>query len=141
MLLRIEGQGSLALDEVMEALSLLDGLRVELVDESPRQPLPSWLRLPKKGSQRQAFLLAYAKAGPEGLTREQAKDALGLTDHSDCFTRVSELVEGGFLAPTGEQRRTRAGELASVVATTPKAKTELNLVSMHWFPDSKRVSV
>lgn len=135
MLLRIEG-GSL--DDVMEALSLLDGLKVEFVDEEPRDTPESWKRLPKKGSQRQAFLLAYAAAGSTGLTREQAKDALSLTDHSDCFTRVSELIEGGFLTPTGQSRRTRSGDLATVVRTTDKAKRELNLASIHWFPEGKR---
>lgn len=137
MLLRIEGASP---DDVMEALSLLDGLKVEPVDEGPRETPESWKRLPKKGSQRQAFLLAYVRAGSAGLTREQAKDVLSLTDHSDCFTRVSELVEGGFLAPTGEARRTRSGDLAAVVATTAKAKSELNLASAHWFPWGKRIS-
>lgn len=141
MLLRIDGVENHTYEDVMEALSLLDGLKVEVVDESPRETPSSWLRLPKKDSQRQAFLLAYAQAGSAGLTREQAKDALGLTDHSDCFTRVSELVEGGYLAPTGEQRRTRAGELAAVVAITDKAKGEMWRATRHWFPDGKRIVV
>jgi hypothetical protein len=104
------------------------------VDDGPRFD-PAWTKLPAPGSQRQAVLLYFAANGPG--TREQAKTALGIT--SEGTTRVFELIQGGFLHETGEERLSANGKLAAVVDLTDHARRELRLVPTRWYPGGKRV--
>lgn len=134
--LRISGTDDLAI--IQEALNLVDGIVVEVVDDRPKPPDPRLLKLPGAGTQRQAYLLHFAKVGH--ATREQAKTALGLDGFSDCHTRVSELISGGFLSETGEKEPTRSGDMAAVVAITDKARKQINLAPKAWFPGGVRVN-
>lgn len=125
-------------DEAFEALGLLDGVTAQVVIErDPNYVEPRLLKLPSTGSQRQGYLLHFVANGPD--TREGAKTAMGLDGFSDCHTRVSELIQGGWLAETGEERLTRSNSKAAVVAITDKAKRALNLATNDWFPGGIRV--
>jgi hypothetical protein len=137
MLLEIDGA---TLEDIQEALTLLDDVTVKVVEQKakPTGPDPRLLKLPKSGSQRQGYLLTVLALG--SCTREEAKTAMGLDGLSDCHTRVSELIQGGFLVETGEKRLTRSGDNAAVVTLTEKAKRELRLVPTRWFPGNVRPS-
>jgi hypothetical protein len=120
---------------VREALELLDGewtLKSTEVRVDPRL-----LELPGSGTQRQGYLLHFLANGPD--TREGAKTAMGLDGFSDCHTRVSELITGGWLAETGEEWTTRSGSKAAVVSVTDKARKAINLKPAKWFPGGVRV--
>lgn len=137
MLINVTG---CTMDDALEALSLLDGVLAEEVVEStePRM-LDAWLKLPSTGSQRQATLLHFIKEGKS--TRDRCKLALGLGSHSDCATRVTELMRGGFLSETGERWETLAGEMAAVLAPTEKARRDVKLAPRKWFPMGVRIGV
>lgn len=122
-----------ALDELREALDLI-GVTFEVVPEEEPQIDPAWFKLPSPGSQRQAVLLHFFAV--KQATREQAKDALGIT--SEGTTRIHELMQGGFLSETGERVLTEHGKTAAVVAPTEKARRELRLVPKAWFPGGVR---
>jgi hypothetical protein len=80
---------------------------------------------PRAGSQRERVLLAIARAGQRGYTRDELAERLELPD-STVDARVSELKRGGFLRDTDLARATRAGGRAQVLAITRKSEVMLN---------------
>ena len=79
---------------------------------------------PKGGSQRERVLLAVARAGPHGATRDELAQLLDLGD-STVDARVWELKRGGFVADTELQRETSQGGKASVLILSEKARVVL----------------
>jgi hypothetical protein len=74
----------------------------------------------RAGSQRWELLRQYVEHGP--LTNEQAGDLSGLSDRKGCcyWKRCGELLEHGYIADTGEQRRSQAGEMQRICRVTDK---------------------
>ena len=74
----------------------------------------------RAGSQRWELLRQYVERGP--LTNEQAGDLSGLSDRKGCcyWKRCGELLEHGYIADTGEQRRSQAGEMQRICRVTDK---------------------
>lgn len=79
----------------------------------------------RAGSQRHSVLLAFALGGD--LTAEDAGRLSGLDQKPGCcyWKRVSELLAGGFLEETGEQRKSRAGENQRVLRIFACGKDEI----------------
>lgn len=73
----------------------------------------------RAGSQKAVLLLAYAAASG-GLTDDEAAEAAGLLQKPGAcwWHRCSDLRSAGLVAPTGEHRMGRAGELRMVCAIT-----------------------
>lgn len=135
-MLTLNVTGTADQDAILEALSLIDGITVEIVHNEPRFE-PGWEKLPKTGTQRQATLLHFIREGRS--TRDRCKLALGLGSHSDCATRVTELIRGGFLRETDETWLTNAGDRAAVVEITDKARKLVKLARRDWFPLGVRI--
>jgi hypothetical protein len=74
----------------------------------------------RAGSQRWDLLRQYVEHGP--LTNEQAGDLSGLSAKKSCcyWKRCGELLEHGYIADTGEQRRSQAGEMQRICRVTDK---------------------
>jgi hypothetical protein len=74
----------------------------------------------RAGSQRWELLRQYVEHGP--LTNEQAGDLSGLSERKGCcyWKRCGELLEHGYIADTGEQRRSQAGEMQRICRVTDK---------------------
>ena len=125
-------------DQVFEALSLLDGdIEIKLLNREP-VILDSWSRLPKSGSQRQAYLLHFLREGKS--TRERAKIALGNgASFGGDHTRVTELLRGGLLMETNEKMANNSGEPGTVLVPTETAKRLVKLAPRNWFPNGVRV--
>lgn len=137
MLINVTG---CTLDEALEALDLLDGVVAEEVVQAvpeERTPPAAWFKLPSTNTQRQGYLLHFVANGPD--TREGAKTAMGLDGLSDCHTRVSELLQGGWLVETGDKRVTRSGDHAAVVTITEKTRRAVKLAKRDWFPNNVRI--
>lgn len=67
----------------------------------------------RSGTQRRRVLQAIVDAVPDGVTDEEGQDRTGL--HPNSYTaRRLELTEAGYVADTGDRRRTRTGHLAIV---------------------------
>lgn len=64
-------------------------------------------------SQNTSVLLAFARAGSEGLTARQAGEATGLTRFPDCcwWHRVSDNKKLGFITPSGQERQSATTKL------------------------------
>lgn len=83
---------------------------------------------PRTGSQRHALLVQYEIAGNGsrfafgGLTAEMA---CGLIDKPGAWRRVSELLDGGFIEPTGKVETNRSGSEAEVYRITEKGRAAL----------------
>lgn len=75
----------------------------------------------RTGSQR-ALLLAAFKGGTDGLTAEEAAWAAGVSLTSEYATRCSELLNAGYLEPTGEKRTGASGLDRAVLRITDKGK-------------------
>jgi hypothetical protein len=91
----------------------------------PRIELPIRCAVSKEivvraGSQRWDLLRQYIEHGP--LTNEQAGDLSGLSEKKSCcyWKRCGELLEHGYIADTGEQRRSQAGEMQRICRVTDK---------------------
>lgn len=59
----------------------------------------------------QKFVAVFHAAGDDGLTDEQAHDAVGLQSHTP---RVADMKRAGMLEPTGQRRATKSGATARV---------------------------
>jgi hypothetical protein len=81
------------------------------------------LAFPRGANQRRRLLEAVA-ATPDGLTAEQAALLTGIT-YVSSSTRLSELVEGGWLLKTDRTRKTSAGVDAAVLEATDAARERL----------------
>lgn len=72
------------------------------------------------------LLEAFARAGEEGLTDEQAAERAGLSLSSEYATRCSELDRAGVVATTPERRPGRAGMERVVRTITPLGRWVLD---------------
>jgi hypothetical protein len=78
---------------------------------------------PRNGTQRQRIIKAVASA-PDGLTREQLAEMLGIVLNA-VLPRVVELRAGGWIEESGRTRLTKQGARATVLVLTERARTEL----------------
>ena len=69
------------------------------------------------GTQRASLLRAFASAGSDGLTDEQAGQKAYVRRIADT-RRCSELRKGGLIAPNGERRKLSTGCLGMVSVIT-----------------------
>lgn len=79
---------------------------------------------PRSGKQRHRVLLAIARAGEYGRTREELAAELHLPDNS-VRPRVRELIEGGWVRATERTRTTVTRSKSEVLALTPKGIYEV----------------
>lgn len=81
----------------------------------------------RAGSQRHRLLQAYAVVAG-GMTDEEAGNATGLADSPRCcyWKRCSELRQAGYIAPTGANRSSTAGEAQQVCAITDAGREALD---------------
>ena len=131
MLLEVEGA---TLDDIREALSLLDGATVKVVEQKVEKTDPNWCKMPKTDTQRQRVLLKFLE---QDWTRDELVADTGESD-SAIDSRVLELEQGGHLVKTGETRVTRFGGEAAVLTLTAITRRELRLVPTKWFPGNVR---
>lgn len=123
-------------DAILEALSLIDGITVEIVPQTTPTVPASFSKLPPKDSQRQRVLLFFLRAS-EAQTRDDVKLGLNLDDGS-ADPRCLELIQGGFLVETDTFKTTRNGKRAELLAPTDKARRMVNLAPRTWFPHGIR---
>jgi hypothetical protein len=83
----------------------------------------------RAGSQRWELLLQYVEHGP--LTNEQAGDLSGLSEKKSCcyWKRCGELLEHGYIADTGEKRRSQCGEMQRICRVTDKGLQAIRAAS------------
>lgn len=76
-------------------------------------------------SQGQLLLKAYALAGTDGLTAEQAGELSGLAERRSCcyWKRCGELLKAGLVEDTGLTRVSSAGEQQRVCRITDEGLT------------------
>lgn len=72
----------------------------------------------RSGSQKAKLLQAYATAGANGLTDEEAAERAGLSMRSCYWKRCSELRQDGYVAETGQTRLGSAGVARLVCSIT-----------------------
>lgn len=90
---------------------------------------------PKSGNQRHQILLLALKAGPHGITFQDARNSLGIYG---ADRRISDLCEGGWLERTERTRETDQGEQASVVICTSKAVEWIKVRDPQIFAEATR---
>lgn len=82
----------------------------------------------RAGSQRHRLLAAYVTQGGRlalELTADQAMRRAGVPERSCYWKRVSELVAGGYLEDTGQERRGEQGSMQRVNRITAKGLAAL----------------
>jgi hypothetical protein len=77
---------------------------------------------PRSGTQRWRIIEALAET-PEGLTREQLSELLGIVLNS-ILPRVVELLNAGWIEESGGTRKTRQRCNAAVLVLTTRARTQ-----------------
>lgn len=133
MLLNIIGA---SLEEISEALGLLDGVSFTVEAEREQTIDSSWRKLPNGGSQRQSILLTFLTKGDR--TRDDFRLDSDLSDGS-IDPRIHELEQGGHLVKTGEYRETQYGRRAAVLTVTESTRKAINRAPRVWFPNAQRV--
>lgn len=82
---------------------------------------------PRTGTQRWSLLSEFSRVfhndvERDGWTAEEASEAIGVPG---AWRRVSELLQGGYIEPTGAERKTRSGTDAGVYRITDKGREVL----------------
>lgn len=132
-----EDQQGALVAEICEALSLVSVPATFGVPEweaPPAEPDPNWFKLPSANSQRQSVLLLILEGGK---TRDELCHALD-RENSSIDARVLELIGGGWIIESDEQRQTRYGRKATVLEATDKARSNCRLAPLKWFPGGVR---
>lgn len=99
---------------------------VGLMSREPRdtQRDAAYAVMPRTGTQRRMVLDAICGSG-RGMTDEELRDVLGTT-YSKVGPRRRELVDGGWVADSGQRRPTSSGQDAIVWVLTPEGRARLS---------------
>jgi hypothetical protein len=92
--------------------------------ESETSRLAALRVYPKSGSQRWKVLIAIARAGERGMTRDELGEYLRLPD-SSVDGRVWELKQGNWIDESDQKRKTRYGSLAAALVLVPGAEKKI----------------
>lgn len=92
-----------------------DVLQLQLFRNSDPSTSEKAARLLKPGTQQMILLGVFAQF-PSGLTAEEAAEKGGVYQG---WKRVSDLLNAGFIVPTGETRMSKAGREQRVLKITP----------------------
>lgn len=92
-------------------------------DHQDTSKVAAALVFPRSGTQRKRVLAAVWRA-PTGATRDELAATLGMSPNT-VRPRVKELIDGGWVEPSGFTRPTPLGRDGEVLFVTAKAEDEI----------------